>query len=332
MACRFWRKPTLRSGYTKYTFDVVADRAGPTTQLFFDFSGDGTGLLVDQISISPTPGPAVETASGSIAFSDIETGDTHTASFVPQGSGYVGTFSLDPVSEAGGTGTVGWQFSVDNADIQFLGQGETLVQSYTVMIDDGRAAPYADRDRRDQRHQRRADGGRREYHYGRGPSGLVQIQPWMLAANDTDPDLTDNLAFGSIQSSSGGSAVTFGDVFFGDDATAGGSFTYRVSDGIATSGNAATATVINNATSATSLNGTSGDDIIIATNGTETLSGGAGNDILVGNAGSHVMSGGSGNDTFRIPADDRWSGYDHGLQHTTEQDHIAISAAVSAAR
>jgi VCBS repeat-containing protein len=105
--------------------------------LFFDFSGDGTGLLVDQISISPTPGPAVETASGSIAFSDIETGDTHTASFVPQGSGYVGTFSLDPVSEAGGTGTVGWQFSVDNADIQFLGQGETLVQSYTVMIDDG---------------------------------------------------------------------------------------------------------------------------------------------------------------------------------------------------
>jgi VCBS repeat-containing protein len=122
-------------GYTKYTFDVVADAPGPTTQLFFDFSGDGTGLLVDQISISPTPGPAVETASGSIAFSDIETGDTHTASFVPQGSGYVGTFSLDPVSEAGGTGTVGWQFSVDNADIQFLGQGETLVQSYTVMID-----------------------------------------------------------------------------------------------------------------------------------------------------------------------------------------------------
>ena len=61
-----------------------------------------------------------------------------------------------------------------------------------------------------------------------GPNGLVQIQPWMLAANDTDPDLTDNLAFGSIQSSSDGVAVTFGDVFFVDDSTPGGSFTYTV--------------------------------------------------------------------------------------------------------
>jgi Ca2+-binding RTX toxin-like protein len=200
-------------------------------------------------------------------------------------------------------------------DIQFLGQGETLVQSYTVMIDDGQGGTVPQT-------VTVAINGTNDAPTAVGenivtdvgPSGLVQIQPWMLAANDTDPDLTDNLAFGSIQSSSGGSAVTFGDVFFGDDATAGGSFTYTVSDGIATSGNAATATVINNATSATSLNGTSGDDIIIATNGTETLSGGAGNDILVGNAGSHVMSGGSGNDTFRVPADDRWSGYDHGLQ------------------
>ena len=314
-------------GYTKYTFDVVSDALDPTTQLFFDFSGDGTGLLVDQISISPTPGPAVETASGSIAFSDIETGDTHTASFVPQGSGYVGTFSLDPVTESGGTGSVGWQFSVDNADIQFLGQNDTLVQSYTVMIDDGQGGTVAQT-------VTVAINGTNDAPTAvgetiitdAGSSSLVQIQPWMLAANDTDPDLTDNLAFGSIQSSTGGFAVTFGDVFFGDDATDGGSFTYTVSDGIATSGNAATATVINNATSTTSLNGTSDDDIIIATNSAETLSGGGGNDILVGNAGGHVMSGGTGNDTFAFLQTTDGPGTITDFNNTTEQDHIAISA------
>ena len=46
------------------------------------------------------------------------------------------------------------------------------------------------------------------------------------------------------------------------------------------------------------LTGTGGDDIIIATNGTETLDGGGGNDVLIGNSGSHVMTGGSGNDSF----------------------------------
>ena len=120
--------------------------------------------------------------------------------------------------------------------------------------------------------------------------------------------------------------MLFGDVFFIDDATLGGSFTYTTSDGIATSGNAATATVINNATSATSLTGTSGDDIIIATNGTETLNGGGGNDILVGNSGSHVMTGGSGNDSFAFLQTTDGPGTITDFNNTTEHDHIAISA------
>ena len=123
-------------GFTQYTFDVVGDASDPTTQLFFDFSGSSGVQFVDQVSISPTPGPATETTDGVIAFSDIETGDTHTASFTPQAGGYVGTFSLDPVSESGGSGTVGWHFTVDNADIQFLAQGQTMTQTYSVSIPD----------------------------------------------------------------------------------------------------------------------------------------------------------------------------------------------------
>src|SRR6201999_3611687 len=76
----------VAGGFTKYTFDLVGDASDPTTQLFFDFATDGSGLFVDQISITPTPGPAVETTSGSITFTDVETADTHTASFTPDGS------------------------------------------------------------------------------------------------------------------------------------------------------------------------------------------------------------------------------------------------------
>jgi Ca2+-binding RTX toxin-like protein len=75
-----------------------------------------------------------------------------------------------------------------------------------------------------------------------------------------------------------------------------------------------------------SLAGTSGDDIIIATNGGETLSGGGDNDILIGNSGSHTMTGGSGNDTFAFLQTTDGPGIITDFNNTTEHDHIAISA------
>jgi VCBS repeat-containing protein len=314
-------------GFTKYTFDLIGDGSDPTTQLFFSFGTDGTGLLVDQISITPTPGPATETTSGSITFSDIETADTHTASFTPDGSGYVGTFSLDPVSESGGSGSLAWHYNVDNADIQFLAQGQTLVQTYTVTVADNHGASTL------QTVTIAIDGTNdaptavsENVITDVGPNGTVDIQPWALALNDSDPDTIDHLFVNNIVSSTGGTATPFFDVFFTDDATLGGSFTYTTSDGHATSGNAATATVINNATTATTLTGTSGDDIIIATNGTESLSGGGGNDVLIGNDGAHTMAGGSGNDTFAFLQPSNGVGTITDFNNTSEHDHIAVSA------
>jgi hypothetical protein len=148
-----------------------------------------------------------------------------------------------------------------------------------------------------------------------GPDGTIDIPAWMLAANDTDPDTTDQLLVNALGTSTGGTAVGFIDAFFIDDATLGGSFTYTTSDGIATSGNSGTATVINNATSATSLTGTSGDD------------GGGGNDILVANsAGSNVVTGGSGNDSFAFLHTTNGPTKITDFNNTTQHDHIAISA------
>ena len=315
------------NGFTTYSFDVVGDPSHSTTQLAFAYQDDGTGLLLDQVSVEPATHPATENASGNISFTDVETTDTHAASFTPLGSDYVGTFSLDPVSESAGSGTLGWHFTVDNSAIQFLAQGQVLTQDYLVSVtDDHGASTVQDVTITINGTNDAPTAVNENVIADSGPNGLVDIPAWALAANDTDPDATDHLFVNNIVSSTGGNAVGFIDAFFIDDATPGGSFTYTTSDGIATSANAATATVINNATTATSLTGTSGDDIIIATNGTETLNGGAGNDILIGNSGSHVMTGGSGNDTFAFLKTTDGPATITDFNNTTEHDHIAVSA------
>jgi VCBS repeat-containing protein len=314
-------------GFTHYTFDVVGDPSLSSTALQFTYSDDGNAMFLDQVSVSPVTGPPTETSSGSISFADIETGDTHTASFSPQDSGYVGTFSLDPVTEAAGSGSLAWHFTVDNTDIQFLAQGQTLLQTYTVFVTDDHGASVSQDITIALNGTNDAPTAVNENVItDAGANGTIDIPAWALSANDTDPDTTDHLFVNALGAGTGGTAVGFIDAFFIDDATPGGSFTYTTSDGIATSGNSATATITNNPTSTSALVGTSGDDIIIATNGTETLSGGGGNDILIGNSGSHVMTGGSGNDTFAFLQTTDGPGIITDFNNLTEHDHIAISA------
>ena len=316
----------LSLGFTKYTFDFVGD--GLTDQFLINYSAGISGIHFDQFSLAPTPGPAVETSDGSVSFADTDPGDTHTASFTPHDSNYLGTFSLDPVSESGGTGSVAWHFSVDNADIQFLAQGQSITQVYTVAVTDAAGATaFQDINVTLNGSNDAPTAVSDNVITDVGPGGTVDIPAWALAANDTDPDTTDHLSVGSVTSSSGGAASLSGpDVFFTDDATSGGSFNYTASDGLAASANTATATVINNAASATTLNGTGGDDILIATNGTEALNGGGGNDILFGNSGSHVMSGGAGNDTFAFMHTTDGTATITDFNNTSQHDHIAVSA------
>jgi VCBS repeat-containing protein len=316
------------NGLTQFTFDVVGDPSLSTTALAFSGTDSGPGgMYVDAVSVTPVTGPATESSSGSISFSDVETADTHTASFAPQDSGYLGTFSVDPVTESGGTGSTNWHFTVNNSDIQFLAAGQTLTQTYSVFITDDHGVS-AERD------VTIAINGANDAPTAVndtvitdvGPSGAVIIAPWALAANDTDPDTIDHVFVNSVGTSTGGSAGgIFGAVFFQDDTTLGGSFTYNAGDGHATS-NFATATVVNNATTTTTLTGTGANEILIATQGNEALNGGGGNDILFGNDGNHVLTGGSGNDTFAFQTQPTGPNVITDFNNTTQQDHIAIGA------
>ena len=313
-------------GLTHYSFDVVGDPSSSSTPLAFTYQDDGNGLLLDQVAVNPATSPPTESAAGNISFSDIETADTHTANFTPDGSGYLGTFSLDPVTETPGSGSVAWHYTVDNSAIQFLAQGQVLTQDYLVSVtDDHGAATTQDVTITINGTNDAPTAVSENVITDVGPNATVDIPSWALAANDTDPDTTDHLFVNNIVASSGGNAVPFGDVFFVDDATPGGSFTYTTSDGIATS-NVATATVINNATSATVLNGTSGDDILIANNGSEALNGGGGNDVLIGNSGAHVMTGGGGNDNFAFLHTTDGPATITDFNNTTAHDRIAVSA------
>jgi VCBS repeat-containing protein len=312
-------------GFNHYTFDVVGDPTNLDTMLTFNYGTDGAGFLLDGVSVTPDTGPPTESADGTIQFSDVETGDAHTASFTAQ-PGSVGTFSLDPVSESAGTGSVGWHFTVNNSDIQFLSQGQTLTQVYQVNVSDNHGgtteqdvtitilgtndAPSA---------------AAQTIVADAGPNGVLFIPNWALVANATDPDGSDTHTVGAVSGQTGGGASLFGpSVFFSDDATLGASFDYQVSDGTALS-NPATVTVDNHPTSTTALTGTSGDDIIIGVHGGETLNAGAGNDVLLGNGGAS-LTGGSGDDIFgfRQPSDGPVTITD--FNDTTQHDVIAIDA------
>jgi VCBS repeat-containing protein len=243
------------------------------------------------------------------------------------GAGYVGTFSLGPVTQGSGTGSLAWHFTVDNSDIQFLSQGQSLTQAYTVIVTDGEGGSAAQEVTITLNGTNDAPtGAPQTIVTDAGANGFFAIPGWALALNGMDPDVADTLSFASASAGSGGTADSFGaNAFFTDDATLGGSFGYRVTDGFVESAQAS-ATVVNHATSTTTLTGTAGDDIIIAKQGSEALDGGDGNDVLIGNAGPHLLTGGSGDDIFAfVTITDAATIAD--FDNAAEGDSIAISAA-----
>src|SRR5262249_59433805 len=76
------------------------------------------------------------------SFTDVDLTDTHTVTFTPGGSGYLGTFTPTLTHDAtgGSTGTVSWTFSVSDQAVDFLAAGQTLTQTYTVIVTDIKGA------------------------------------------------------------------------------------------------------------------------------------------------------------------------------------------------
>ncbi len=78
---------------------------------------------------------AFHTRFASLKFSDSNAGDVHSASVVPLGGGYKGTFSLGTVDQA--ANSVKWTFKVRDDKLDYLQEGQTLTQKYKITINDG---------------------------------------------------------------------------------------------------------------------------------------------------------------------------------------------------
>ena len=135
-------------------FDPQAPAIGDSTDngqydvFVVDRSGGAAGLVIEDTSFAAANSGTLR-ATGAFAFSDADLSDTHTATVngspvvdsshapgfvVPNGG--LGTFTPLAVAESGGSGTVPWTFTVDNALVQSLGAGQYITEIYAVQVDD----------------------------------------------------------------------------------------------------------------------------------------------------------------------------------------------------
>ena len=122
---------------------TVSDGHGSSTTQNVTITITGTNDQV-QITSGVQTGDAKEdsgdyAASGNITFTDADLIDSHNVTVTPGASGYLGSFTTDPLNDSTGTGSgsLGWHFAVDNAALQFLGEGQTITQTYNMAIGDG---------------------------------------------------------------------------------------------------------------------------------------------------------------------------------------------------
>ncbi|WP_417328175.1 VCBS domain-containing protein, partial [Halarcobacter sp.] len=105
----------------------------------------GTNDVVELAS-TVVSGDVVEDASdpvlsdsGDIAFTDVDLSDGHTVSVGNASVGALGvlTASITEGNDGDGAGVVSWEYTVSNADVQYLSAGETKEESFDITIDDG---------------------------------------------------------------------------------------------------------------------------------------------------------------------------------------------------
>jgi VCBS repeat-containing protein len=127
---------TVTDGSASDTASLTITVNGTNDAPTIDAGGtDDDGAVTELPDGDPGEGTTIHSDSGAVAFDDLDLSDTHSASFTAQGGPYLGTFSLDPVDQSGDTVT--WNFTVSDAALEGLSEGEFRIQTYEIEIDDG---------------------------------------------------------------------------------------------------------------------------------------------------------------------------------------------------
>lgn len=224
----------------------------------------------DADSAAPGTPDTNQVASGSFAFGDLDLNDTHTASLTSSTAGFLGTFTVDPItndSTSDGAGVVSWSFSVSNADLQSLGSSSHPTQTYTIRVDDGHGGSVT------QNVVITLNGVDEPVVVISIPAVVTAADPNDHAGVGTDPvnfngtgSETDPLSANNVMGS------TVGDTISGNNG-------------------------------ADSIIGGAGNDTLSGGNQNDTIYGDGGNDLITGGNGTDVIYGGSGNDTISAGGD-----------------------------
>ena len=134
----------LAEGQTRtqtYTVTITDSAGTPATQIVtITITGDEDApTITAAVDSGAVTENGTTVANGTIDFADVDLTDSHTVGATPAAGGYLGTFtpSITNNSTGDGAGQVSWNFTVDNAALQFLTGGQTLTQTYTVSVSDG---------------------------------------------------------------------------------------------------------------------------------------------------------------------------------------------------
>src|SRR5438093_900151 len=159
-------------------------------------SGAQAGAVVEDAPATPDPSDSL-IAAGTISFTDVDLSDGHTATFAaaPANSTALGTFSLDPVSEGANAanGSVQWHYSLNNSAAQYRAAGQSVVEHYTVTVNDGHG------------------------------SSTTQDAPITITGNEDAPTITAAVATGAVTEdtppASAAGTIAFADVDLADSHT-----------------------------------------------------------------------------------------------------------------
>ena len=104
------------------TVTDATDVSGSVTEIADGGAGENINNLTD---------------SGSFDIGDVD-GDTQTVSVTSDTTGFLGTFtpSISDNTTGDGTGQIDWNFSVNDADVDYLAAGQTVTQTYTITVND----------------------------------------------------------------------------------------------------------------------------------------------------------------------------------------------------
>ena len=149
---RFYESKALTDTEVQDNYDAIAP-ATDTATVTVKVDGVNDPVVItsteDGSVIEDESTMASETDTGVITFADVDLTDTHTASVEFDSTTHTAQLgdmmSVSVTTDTTGTGTGGevtWDYSVDDADIQFLGKGETITETYTVSIVDGMTTSF----------------------------------------------------------------------------------------------------------------------------------------------------------------------------------------------